>query len=414
VHSSIKSAAESSDEGSDIMDIPYETTNDTAEGEGDTDSKGAGGVPPFQAAPPTATPAKAPLVERGDFGFQVAQIVDKKREAAGDCDSMRVSFVAPEGAARFSGQVIKGAYLVRVNQTDLRGKPLGEVMDAIREAPKKSTFEFLDPRNQGTKNKVTLLRELRGREDFFVERLHRMHTGTTDMQYLSKLRNNSAYCGKEEHRPSFVVCGFPGVGKSTLINTMLAAINSSDYGVADTSTPSMQYTRYEQVLRGADNNPFVIADTSGLTGDDTVFASLRNIVKGRHKNNSRMDNSWRSIKAVADAKKRAHALILVADARQKVSSSIVDALNDICAAEDDLPVVVAWTNLRDISAQEATERMRSMLAALPRAVNFPVLHYKPGQSGIANVDYTVLDMLSHLRTQALRYIKFSQHEASVK
>ena len=26
------------------MDIPYETTNDTAEGEGDTDSKGAGGV----------------------------------------------------------------------------------------------------------------------------------------------------------------------------------------------------------------------------------------------------------------------------------------------------------------------------------------------------------------------------------
>lgn len=331
----------------------------------------------------------------------------------GDYDSMRVSFVAQEGAARFCGRVIKGDYLLRINQTDLRSKPLGEVMDAIQDAPMKSTFEFLDSK-KGTKNLVELQRELRCREDLFVERLHRLLMSSTDMKYLSFLRQNSAFCGKEEYRPSFVVCGFPGVGKSTLINTMLAAVNSCDYSVADASTPSMQYTRYEQVLRGADNNPFIIADTSGLTGDDAVFASLRNIVRGRHKNNTKMDNSWRSIKTVADARKRAHGLILVADARQKVSGSIVDALNEICAAEDDLPAVVAWTNLLDTPAQEVTERMRAMLSAFPRAVNFPVLHYKPGQSGIANVDYTVLDMLSHLRTQSLRYIKYAQQEAGIK
>ena len=46
----------------------------------------------------------------------------------------------------------------------------------------------------------------------------------------------------------------------------------------------LQYTRYEQVLRGADDNPFIIADTCGLTGDEAVFASLRNIIKGKHKN----------------------------------------------------------------------------------------------------------------------------------
>ena len=74
-----------------------------------------------------------------------------------------------------------------------------------------------------------------------------------------------------------------------------------------------------------------------------------------------MDNSWRSIKKTADARKRGklqhkteksgpggkakqispetfacsypsvHGLILVADVRQKVSASIIDALEDMCA-----------------------------------------------------------------------------------
>ena len=74
-----------------------------------------------------------------------------------------------------------------------------------------------------------------------------------------------------------------------------------------------------------------------------------------------MDNSWRSVKKTADARKRGklqqkthksrpwgrakkispetfaccyssvHGLILVADVRQKVSASMIDALEDMCA-----------------------------------------------------------------------------------
>ena len=127
-----------------------------------------------------------------------------------------------------------------------------------------------------------------------------------------------------------------------------------------------------------------------------------------------MDNSWRSTKTVADQRKRAHGLILVADVRQKVSNSIVDALDEMCRAEDDLPVVVAWTNVHETSMAEAIERMRSMLIAFPRAVNFPVMHYAAHRSSADNVDYTVLDMLSHLRTQSLRYVMYAHQEASVK
>ena len=370
---------------------------------------GSGGAPAFEAPPP----AQTVVVEKGDFGFEVANIIDKKREMVGDYDSMRVAYVAHEGAARFSGRVIKGDYVLRVNQVDLRGRALGEVLDLIRDTPAKSTFELMDAKHGG-KSQVALQREVRSREDMFLQRLQNLCSNVTDMNHLAFLLNCCIHVDKENQRPSFVVCGFPGVGKSTLINTILAAVNRSDYSVADATTPTMEYTRYEQVLRGADDNPFAIADTSGLTGDEAVFASLRNIVKGRHKNNSKMDNSWRSIKTVADQKKRAHGVILVADARQKVSGSIVDAINEMSAAEDDVPVVVAWTHVLDVPAQGLMERMRSMVTALPSAVNFPTLHYQTGQSGVVKVDFSVLDMMAYLRVQSKRYIRYAQQEAAVK
>jgi len=377
---------------------------------------GAGGAPPFEAPPPGVSAPGASSVERGDFGFQVAQASGRKCEVGDDLDSMQVSDVAQEGVARFSGRVLKGDYVLSVNAVDLRGLPLGKVLEHLREAPAKSMFEFLDAR-QGVKSKVPLIREPRGREEMFLERLQRLRSAATDLRdlrYLSFLRNSSAHVSREELRPSFVVCGFPGVGKSTLINSLLAAMNACDYSVADSSTPTFSYTRYEQVLRGADNNPFIIADTSGLTGDEAVFASLRNILKGRQKNNTKMDNAWRSVKAQGDSKKRAHGLILVADVRQKMSRSIVDALNEMCADEHDLPVAIAWTHLRDIPVHDVMQRVRSMLTEFPRAVNFPALHYTKGQSGNTQVDYTLLDMLAHLRTQSLRYIKYSHHEAAFK
>jgi hypothetical protein len=126
-----------------------------------------------------------------------------------------------------------------------------------------------------------------------------------------------------------------------------------------------------------------------------------------------MDNAWGSKKASADVRKRAHGLILVADVSQKVSGSIVAALDDMCA-EDDLPVVVAWTNIRGQPVQSISERVRSMLAQFPRAVNFPVLHYTQGQSNVATVDYTVLAMFHSLRAQSERYMKYGQQEAAVK
>jgi hypothetical protein len=378
---------------------------------------GSGGAPAFQAPPPAQTAAfqtKVSSLEKGDFGFEVANIIDKKKEMVGDYDSMRVANVEHEGAARFSGRVIQGDYVLRVNQVDLRGRALGEVLDLISDAPAKSTFELMDAKHGG-KSKVELQREIRSREDMFLQRLQNLRSNVTDMNHLTFLLNSCVRVDKEDERPSFVVCGFPGVGKSTLINTILAAVNRSDYSVADATTPTMEYTRYEQVLRGADDNPFTIADTSGLTGDEAVFASLRNIVKGRHKNNSKMDNSWRSIKkAVADQKKRAHGVILVADARQKVSGSIVDAINEMSAAEDDVPVVVAWTHVLDVPAQGLMERMRSMLTALPSAVNFPTLHYQTGQSGVVKVDFSVLDMMAYLRNQSKRYIRYAQQEAAFK
>ena len=423
-------------DSNDIIDIPLVESNRKTMSQADS----LGSKPPtIEAAPPASNPVeslsslpptktrsvetvsnlaslpptKARSVERGSFGFQLVPVADKKLEMGGDYYGIRVSYLEQEGPARLSGRVIKGDYLLCVNGASMRGKEVGEALDAISAAPAKCTFEFLDSK-AGSKYKVVLGRETKGREELFMERLERIRAGThLDMTYLDNLRRSCAQCGKEKDRPSFVVCGFPGVGKSSLINTILAAINSSDYSVADASTPTMEYTRYEQVLRGADQNPFMIADTVGLTGDDAVFQSLRNVLKGRHKNNRKMDNAWGSKKANADVRKRAHGLILVADVSQKVSSSIVAALDEMCA-EDDLPVVVAWTNIRDQPVQSILERVRSMLTQFPRAVNFPVLHYTQGQSNVATVDYTVLAMFYFLRALSERYMKYGQQEAAVK
>jgi hypothetical protein len=57
--------------------------------------------------------------------------------------------------------------------------------------------------------------------------------------------------------------------------------------------------------------------------------------------------------------------------------------------------------------------MRSMLTALPSAVNFPTLHYQTGQSGVVKVDFSVLDMMAYLRVQSKRYIRYAQQEAAV-
>ena len=126
----------------------------------------------------------------------------------------------------------------------------------------------------------------------------------------------------------------------------------------------------------------------------------------------------------------------------------------LAQAEDDLPVVVAWTNVAgqlsettwtsntateeqlcadrggclfvasaDTPIHDVAERIRSMLIAWPRAVNFPVLHYgglsasmsfASTRRGGANVDYTVLDLLSHVRTQGTRHILYAQLESSAR
>ena len=77
----------------------------------------------------------------------------------------------------------------------------------------------------------------------------------------------------------------------------------------------------------------------------------------------------------------------------------------------------------DTPIHDVAERIRSMLSAWPRAVNFPVLHYgglsastsyASTRRGVANVDYTVLDLLSHVRTQGTRHILYAQLESSAR
>lgn len=57
------------------------------------------------------------------------------RISRADYAAPRISWLAPEGPARLSGQVLRGDYLLAFDGADMRSKSLGESLQTIHNAP---------------------------------------------------------------------------------------------------------------------------------------------------------------------------------------------------------------------------------------------------------------------------------------
>lgn len=138
---------------------------------------------------------------------------------------------------------------------------------------------------------------------------------------------------------------------------------------------------------------------------------------GRYKNGSRMDNGWRNVRAMQDPKKKTHGIILCLNARQELCLPVIHLINDLSSEEDELPVCIAWTHIETTGAEGKAyimSQVRRAIELMPRAVNFPVRSYGKGQFGDGKIDFAVLELLMHMKTQAARHMLFGHQEASMK
>jgi hypothetical protein len=221
----------------------------------------------------------------------------------------------------------------------------------------------------------------------------------------------------EDGCPNLVLFGAARSGKSALINTLFSALNSRMIKVTRAGEPTLDFVRYDNVLFQAGDvpTPFTISDTTALRRDDGVMGAARNIIKGRYRNNSKMDNGWRCVKAMAHESKRVHGVVLVVDATGNAHFELATVLAEICAEEDELPCAVAWTRSDEVDIPVLQEKVRSMILSFPRAVNFPVRAYTDDTVVLnPRLDGAVLECFEHIRRQAVRYMRYAAFEASVK
>ena len=127
----------------DIMDIPLANSKDTspAKEEAVQDSRGMTAAQLYNEVRAPVSSSKGSVAAKTktsdtdavfDFGFEVMQISDHQHDKmpvknAGKRAVVCVSSVAREGSARFSGQVIKGDAVLRINKTDLQDMSVAEV-----------------------------------------------------------------------------------------------------------------------------------------------------------------------------------------------------------------------------------------------------------------------------------------------
>ena len=127
----------------DIMDIPLANSKDTspAKDEAMQDSRGTTAAQLYNELSAPVSSSKGSVAAKDktsdtdavfDFGFEVMQICDLQRDKmsvkhAGQRAVVCVSSVTWEGSARFSGQVIKGDAVLRINKTDLQDMSVAEV-----------------------------------------------------------------------------------------------------------------------------------------------------------------------------------------------------------------------------------------------------------------------------------------------
>jgi hypothetical protein len=283
------------------------------------------GASPRETPREPSTPKSArnrPQQPKGDLGFQIMVMYDPRSKTKGpDYNSPRISYLAPEGPGRLSGQMLRGDYLISFHGTDMRNRPMQEAMKCIQNAPRDVMLELMDGRT-GFKRMLSLTHEPRPRDVIFRDRLEALlrFPPNLDADLLRQQRDLLRTFRDSDVRPNIVVVGTAGTGKSSLVNTAFAALNDSEgalTAVGD-SVHTVEYLRFENMVAKSSGSPFTVADTCAIPmdeGRDDVIGALRNVIKGKHKNGARMDNGWLNIRAMVDPKKRAHGLVLCLDAR---------------------------------------------------------------------------------------------------
>jgi hypothetical protein len=263
-----------------------------------------------------------PQPSKGDLGFQIMVMYDPRSKTKGpDYNAPRISYLAPEGPARLSGQMLRGDYLISFHGADMRNKSMQDAMKCIQNAPRDVMLELMDGRT-GFKRMLSLTHEARSRDVVFRDRLEALlrFPPNVDADAVRQQRDLLRTCRDSDVRPNIVVVGTTGSGKSSLINTAFAALNDCEGALTAVGdgVHTVEYLRFEAMVSKSNGSPFTMADTCGIPIDDSreeVMGALRCVIKGKHKNGSRMDNGWRSVRAMVDPKKRAHGLVLCLDAR---------------------------------------------------------------------------------------------------
>lgn len=194
----------------------------------------------------------------------------------GDYSAPRVSYLAPEGPARLSGQMLRGDFLIAFNGVDFRGRALSEAMKCIQSAPQDVMLELMDGRT-GFKRMLSLSHECRTREQMFADRLDALlrFPPATDGDAIRQTREVLKACRESDVRPNIVVVGPASSGKSSLVNTFYSAINDCEGTITNVGdgAHTSEYLRFEGMVDKAAACPFTVSDTCRISfegGDDVT------------------------------------------------------------------------------------------------------------------------------------------------